>query len=146
MGDVSIEAPHWRQVEVGRVIHFGSGPYTGRIAAIVQIIDHKRVLVEGPSKKTELQVPRHAAQLSSLSLTGLVIPKITFGAGTGALSKQWEEYEVDKKWLESSYAKKIEKQTRRKALSDFERFKVMRLRKQARFETRKALAQAKASA
>lgn len=43
MGESSVVAPSWRQVEVGRVIHFGSGPYAGRIAAIVQIIDHKRV-------------------------------------------------------------------------------------------------------
>ncbi|CAK1356053.1 60S ribosomal protein L14-B [Cercospora beticola] len=145
MGDSSVVAPSWRQVEVGRVVHFGSGPYAGRIAAIVQIIDHKRVLVDGPSKVSELATPRHSAPISSLSLTGLVIPKIALGAGVTALSKQWEEFGVDKKWTESPYAKKIEKATRRKQLNDFERFKVMRLRKQARFETRKALATAKAA-
>lgn len=88
-----------------------------------------QVLVDGPSKESALAVPRHAAALNSLSLTGLVIPKVGLGAGVTALSKQWEEYGVDKKWLESPYAKKIEKATRRKGLSDFERFKVMRLRK-----------------
>lgn len=88
-----------------------------------------QVLVDGPSKESGLSVPRHAAALNSLSLTGLVIPKIALGAGVAALTKQWEEYGVDKKWLESPYAKKIEKATRRKGLSDFERFKVMRLRK-----------------
>lgn len=88
-----------------------------------------QVLVDGPSKESALAVPRHAAALNSLSLTGLIIPKVGLGAGVTALSKQWEEFGVDQKWLESPYAKKIEKATRRKGLSDFERFKVMRLRK-----------------
>lgn len=88
--------------------------------------------MDGPSKVSELTVPRHAAALNSLSLTGLVIPKLPLGAGVTALSKKWEEFGVDKKWTESPYAKKIEKATRRKGLSDFERFKVMRLRKQVR--------------
>jgi hypothetical protein len=37
---------------------------------------------------------------------------------------------VDETWLESSWAKKREQRERRSGLSDFERFKVMRLRKQ----------------
>lgn len=43
MADIEVTASNWRQVEVGRVVFFGSGPYTGRIAAISEIIDHKRV-------------------------------------------------------------------------------------------------------
>ena len=51
-------------------------------------------------------------------------------AGTGAVAKLWEKEEIDKKWTESSWAKKREQQSRRKNLTDFERFKVMRLKKQ----------------
>jgi large subunit ribosomal protein L14e len=91
-----------------------------------------QVLVEGPSSKSEIATPRHAAPLSSLSLTGIVLPKLPRGAGTAALKKQWEAAGVDAKWTESAYAKKLEKASRRKQLSDFERFKVMRLRKQVR--------------
>jgi large subunit ribosomal protein L14e len=43
MGDVDVTASAWRLVEVGRVVLFSSGKYEGRLAAIVQIIDHKRV-------------------------------------------------------------------------------------------------------
>ena len=43
MGDAQVTASNWRLVEVGRVALFAKGPYTGRLAAIVQIIDHKRV-------------------------------------------------------------------------------------------------------
>merc|ERR1711964_931051 len=53
---------------------------------------------------------------------------------------------IEAKWQESAWAKKRSQKERRKALTDFERFKVMRLRKQQRFEVRKSLAKVKASA
>jgi len=40
---------------------------------------------------------------------------------------------VDEKWMESSWAKKREQREKRRGLSDFERFKVMRLKKQVSF-------------
>ena len=43
MGDAEVTASSWKMVEVGRVALFSAGKYAGRIAAIVQIIDHKRV-------------------------------------------------------------------------------------------------------
>lgn len=33
----------WKLVEVGRVVLFMNGPHSGKLAAIVEIIDHKRV-------------------------------------------------------------------------------------------------------
>jgi large subunit ribosomal protein L14e len=43
MGEPDIQTSNWRHVEVGRVVLFSSGVYEGRLAAIVEIIDHKRV-------------------------------------------------------------------------------------------------------
>lgn len=43
MANIDINASQWRLVEVGRVVLFVSGPYTGRLATVVEIIDHKRV-------------------------------------------------------------------------------------------------------
>ena len=43
MGDADVTASSWRMVEVGRVAIFAKGPNEGKLAAIVQIIDHKRV-------------------------------------------------------------------------------------------------------
>ncbi|KAK4991014.1 hypothetical protein LTR50_002092 [Elasticomyces elasticus] len=43
MGDANVTESKWRHVEVGRVVLFSQGPYAGKLAAIVQIIDHKRV-------------------------------------------------------------------------------------------------------
>ena len=62
------------------------------------------------------------------------------------MKKLWEKHEIDQKWAESSWSKKREQQDRRRNLSDFERFKVMRLKKQARYETLKAQAKIRASA
>jgi large subunit ribosomal protein L14e len=43
MGDAEVTASQWKYVEVGRVALFSAGPHAGKLAAIVQIIDHKRV-------------------------------------------------------------------------------------------------------
>ncbi len=44
MGEALIEGSNWRLVEVGRVVVITNDhPFTGRLAAIVEIIDHKRV-------------------------------------------------------------------------------------------------------
>lgn len=47
MGDAVITGTNWRLVEVGRVVVIaGNHPLAGRLAAIVEIIDHKRVCYE----------------------------------------------------------------------------------------------------
>jgi len=43
MAEIDVIASKWRMVEVGRVVLFNNGPHAGRLAAIVEIIDHKRV-------------------------------------------------------------------------------------------------------
>lgn len=41
--NIEIKTTSWKLVEVGRVVLIRSGPYTGKLATIVEIIDHKRV-------------------------------------------------------------------------------------------------------
>lgn len=43
MAEIDIKASSWKLVEVGRVVLIRSGPFTGKLAAIVEIIDHRRV-------------------------------------------------------------------------------------------------------
>lgn len=43
MGDAEVSASTWRMVQLGRVVLFVDGQFEGRLAAIVEIIDHKRV-------------------------------------------------------------------------------------------------------
>ncbi|KAI9817493.1 MAG: hypothetical protein M1827_001103 [Pycnora praestabilis] len=146
MGDAEIKASQWRVVEVGRVVLFTGGPFKDRLATIVEIIDHKRALVDGPCSKTEAIVPRHATPLSNVILTPITISQLPRAAGNGAVKAAWEKAEVEKKWEESTWAKKREQMQKRRQLSDFERFKVMKLNKQRRFEVRKEFAKVRASA
>lgn len=76
----------------------------------------------------------------------MVVEGLPRGARHGTLKKFWEKSEIDTKWTDSNWSKKRVQIARRKALTDFDRFKVMRLKKQQRFEERKALAKVKASA
>ncbi|GAB1311658.1 Ribosomal protein L14-domain-containing protein [Madurella fahalii] len=142
MAEINIGATSWRRVEVGRVLKLESGS----LAAIVEIIDHKRALVDGPSSDDKLATPRGPVQLAKTLLTPIVIEKLPRGARTGAVKKAWEAAGVDAKWHEGNWAKKQLQQERRQSLTDFDRFKVMRLKKQRRFEERKALAKIKAAA
>ncbi|CAL3964170.1 unnamed protein product [Diplocarpon coronariae] len=146
MGDAEIKASSWRLVEVGRVVLIADGPSEGKLATIVEIIDHKRALVDGPSTDSKTAVPRQSIALSHVVLTPLVLESLPRGARTGIVKAHWTKAGVEAKWQESAWAKKRNQKERRKALTDFERFKVMRLRKQARFEIRKSLAKVKAAA
>ncbi|KAK7750035.1 hypothetical protein SLS62_008028 [Diatrype stigma] len=147
MGDATVESPSWRLVEVGRIVLVqGDSPYRGRIAAIVEIIDHKRALIDGPSSDPKLVVPRQAVRLTDVLLAPFTIPKLPRAARTGTLKAAWEKAGIDNQWKEGNWAKRKEQGERRKALTDFDRFKVMRLKKQRRFEQRKALAKVQASA
>ncbi|KAL8904711.1 MAG: hypothetical protein Q9171_006956 [Xanthocarpia ochracea] len=145
MPEIDIHASAWRMVEVGRVVLFTHGTYLGRLAVIVEIIDHKRVLVDGPSKKENSQVPRHAVGLNNMIITPIVIPNLPRAAGRGPVAKAWEKEEVDSKWDQSAWAKRRDQRQKRRGLSDFERFKVMKLKKQTRFEVRKSMAKVRSA-
>jgi len=143
---IDVKPAGWKLVEIGRVVNIREGRYEGRLAAIVEIIDHRRVLIDGPTSKEGAVVPRQAIPLDHIVLTPFVVEKLPKAAGTGPLKKLWEKSEIDKKWSESSWSKKREIQDRRSNLTDFERFKVMRLKKQMRFEVQKAHAKVRATA
>ncbi|KAL8628394.1 hypothetical protein Q9189_005897 [Teloschistes chrysophthalmus] len=146
MPEIEIHASAWRLVEVGRVILFTHGPYLGRLAVIVEIIDHKRILVDGPSKKENAGVPRQAVALNNTIVTPIVIPQLPRAAGRGPVAKAWEKAEVESKWEQSAWAKRRDQREKRRALTDFERFKVVKLKKQARFEVRKAMSAVRSAA
>lgn len=112
----------------------------------VQLLIGLQALIDGPATDSKIAVPRQSIALSHLILTPLVLEKLPRAARTGVVKAQWEKAGIEAKWQESAWAKKRSQKERRKALTDFERFKVMRLRKQARFEVRKSFAKVKAAA
>jgi large subunit ribosomal protein L14e len=105
-----------------------------------------QVLVDGPSEKKDSVVPRHSAQLSNIALSPILLENLPRAIGNGPLKAKWKAAEIDKKWAETTFQKSRDKSAKRRALNDFERFKVMRLRKQVRFEEKKALAKIRAKA
>lgn len=43
MSGIDVKPAGWKKVEVGRIINIREGRYEGKLAAIVEIIDHRRV-------------------------------------------------------------------------------------------------------
>ncbi|CCD26318.1 60S ribosomal protein eL14 NDAI_0H01440 [Naumovozyma dairenensis CBS 421] len=135
--DSIVKASNWRLVEVGRVVLINKGPSAGKLATIVEIIDQKKVLIDGPVAG----VPRQSINLGQVVLTPLTFA-LPRGARTSIVAKKWAAAGVCEKWHSSSWAKKIAQRKRRAALTDFERFQVMVLRKQKRYNVKKTLAKA----
>lgn len=134
--ETTVKSINWRLVEVGRVVLVTKGKSAGKLAAIIEIIDHKRALIDGP------EVPRQGVTLAHVTLTPHVVENLPRGAGHAALLKKWEASGVEKKWSESSWAKNLARRERRAQLTDFERFQVAVLRKKRAINVRKAVAKA----
>ncbi|CDK24076.1 unnamed protein product [Kuraishia capsulata CBS 1993] len=127
----TIKASNWRLVEVGRVVLFGEA-----LATIVEIIDQKRALIDGPT------IQRQSISLARVTLTPLVLEGLPRGSKTATVNKKWAAAEIDSKWAATSWAKKIAQRKRRSTLTDFERFQVLVLKKQKRYAVKKAVAKA----
>lgn len=91
---------------------------------------HHQALVDGPSKTPNMAVPRHATALGNVILTHIVMPKLPRAAGRGAVARAWEKNEVEQKWEESAWAKRRAVREKRRNLTDFDRFRVLKLNKQ----------------
>ena len=79
--------------------------------------------MEGPCT----DVPRQALNFKSLQLTDFVI-SISRSTKTKLVKKAFEDAEISKKWAESAWARKLERRRQRRLLSDFDRYKVKKLK------------------
>ena len=84
-----------------------------------------QALVTGPS----CGVVRQPINFALLNLLDIKI-KIPRSARDITVKKAWEKAEVTKKWEATNYAKRLVKRARRASLTDFDRFKLMVLKKQ----------------
>mmetsp|Transcript_114369 Transcript_114369/g.363449 ORF Transcript_114369/g.363449 Transcript_114369/m.363449 type:complete len:134 (-) Transcript_114369:90-491(-) len=125
-----------RFVEPGRLALITFGPCAGKMCTIVDIVDQKRVVVDGPEKVTGVQ--RHMMPVKRLSLTDFKA-NITRGAREKTLRLALEKDEVMKKWSATSWAKKVAAKETRAKMTDFERFKLMVARKKRSGEVKKSL-------
>ena len=112
-----------RFVEVGRVIVINYGPLTGKLAVIVDILTTTKVIVQG----LKGGVRRQELSLRRVTLTDYKID-IKRGAKREEVLKAIENYKLEEKFKGSNLAKKNELRQKRANLTDFDRFKVMRLR------------------
>ncbi|KAF7988066.1 hypothetical protein HCN44_007560 [Aphidius gifuensis] len=111
--------PFERFVESGRVAFVSDGIHKGKLVSIVDIIDQNRVLVDGPLSN----IPRGEMRLSQLHLTKFRL-RFPYTGSTKVVRKAWEAADLDKKWSETMWAKKVENKKKRAAMSDFDRFKL----------------------
>nr|CAG8565350.1 2655_t:CDS:10 [Entrophospora candida] len=116
-----------RLVEVGRVVFINHGKDSGKLAVIVDIIDHNRALIDGPITG----VARHVHPYRRLVLTDFVIKCFPRGGGSTVVKKHFEKEKILEKWNKTSWAKKLDSRDRRAKLSDFDRHKLLKLKKQS---------------
>ncbi|KAI8984594.1 60S ribosomal protein L14e [Mycotypha africana] len=128
-----------RQVEVGRVVLINHGADAGKLAVIVDIVDHNRALIEGPI----CGVARQAFPFRRMVLTPLVIKNLPRNVGQTALKKAMEKSDIVGAWQKTAWAKKIEQRKARANLTDFDRFKLAKLKNQRRFAVASAVKAAK---
>jgi large subunit ribosomal protein L14e len=112
--------PYDRLVQVGRVAYVAYGPNKGKICCITNVIDQTRVLVDGPSS----HVRRQALNIKSLHLTKYVL-KLLPGARSSTVKAHWDKNDVNKKWQESRWFKKLQAKHLRSKTTDFDRFKLL---------------------
>lgn len=116
-----------RYVEVGRVVLITYGPDAGKLATVIDVVDQNKCLVQGPEEITG--VKRQVIPYRRIALTDLTV-KIQRSARAKQLKAAWAEGDTLAKWEGSSWAKKLDGKSKRAALSDFDRFKVMVAKKQ----------------
>jgi len=121
------EMVYTRFVEVGRLVLLNYGPDHGKVAFILDVIDQNRVLIEGPTTG----VKRQALNFKRLNLTDFKL-KIPRSGSAASIKKALAKDDVIAKWNATAWAKKLEGHNIRANLSDFDRFKLMILRKKKR--------------
>eukprot|EP00605_Chrysophyceae_sp_TOSAG23-4_P000124 GSChrysophyteH1.ASY1.ANO1.137.1 assembled CDS len=130
-----------RFVEIGRVALINYGPDAGKLCTIVDIIDQKRVLVDGPQNETG--VHRQPIALKRLSLTDIVVTGLGKGTRQKGLVAAWKSQGTMAAWQKTAWATKLANKAKRASLGDFDRFKVMVAKKQRSAAIQDALAKMK---
>ncbi|CAO3701276.1 unnamed protein product [Rhizopus stolonifer] len=128
-----------RQVEVGRVVLVNHGADAGKLAVIIDIVDHNRALIDGPTTG----VTRKAFSFTRLVLTPIVIKNLPRAVGQAALKKALAKNDVAAAWAKTAWSQKIEQRKVRASLTDFDRFKVNKLKNKRRFALASAVKAAK---
>ena len=112
-----------RFVEVGRVIIVNYGPLVGKLAVIVDILTTTKAFIQG----LKGGIKRQEISLRRVTLTDYKLD-IKRGAKQAEVYKAIDDFKLEDKFKTSTFYKKNEIRQKRANLTDFDRFKVMRLR------------------
>ena len=123
-----------RFVEVGRVIIVNYGPLCGKLAVIVDILTTTKVLIQG----LKGGIKRQEISLRRVTLTDYKLD-IKRGAKEAEVFKAIDDYKLEDKFKTSNIYKKNELRKTRANLTDFDRFKVMKLRQKRAVLRHKAI-------
>jgi large subunit ribosomal protein L14e len=107
---------------VGRVVRINFGTLEGKLATIVDILNDKRVLIDGES------IQRQVIPIRRLQLTKHIL-KVGRGVRTGKLKAVLAKEKVQEQFENSALGKGYARQARREQLNDFERYKVLAIRR-----------------
>ncbi|XP_034455875.1 60S ribosomal protein L14 [Hippoglossus hippoglossus] len=113
-----------RFVEIGRVAYLSFGPHAGKLVAIVESSIKIGLWLMVPAQ----EVKRQSMPFKCMQLTDYVI-KVPHSARQKFVRRAWEKAQVNEKWEQSNWAKKIEARQKRAKMSDFDRYKVMKAKR-----------------
>lgn len=122
-------------LELGRVVYINHGPLSGKIAVVAELLNKNRTIIDGPG----LGIPRQVISNRRLELTKFKLSKFTRETKQGELKKMIEEFDLVKRFNQTGRGQKIQKQKRRAELTDFDRFKVMVLKRKLARATRQQI-------
>ena len=107
------------------------GDDRNKLCTVINVVDQSRVLVEGPHADPAKRVARQMLPFRRLSLTPFKVA-VLVEPRAQTLRKALDEADIEGKWANTSWAKKIATKAKRASLNDFQRFQVMVLRKKVR--------------
>ena len=84
------------------------------------------MLIDTPSDS----FTRQAIQINYLDLTPVLIEGLSRPATIDELKQEWKSIDIEGQWNETEQAKKLKQKRLRANLTDFERFKVVKLTKE----------------
>eukprot|EP01062_Namystynia_karyoxenos_P040646 TRINITY_DN2961_c0_g1_i7.p2 TRINITY_DN2961_c0_g1~~TRINITY_DN2961_c0_g1_i7.p2 ORF type:complete len:174 (+),score=83.06 TRINITY_DN2961_c0_g1_i7:77-598(+) len=128
----------WRFIEVGRVVLFTKGRFSGKLGVVVDVVDHNRVLVQMPKVAGHEKwtgVPRHVATLRDLEPTPCKAD-IRRMQREGKLLKALEEPLTQ--WEGTSWAQKLKIREARANIDDITRFRIRQARRARNYKLRTA--------
>jgi len=106
-----------RNLETGKIVSIVFGPSKGKIGTIVDIIDQKRCLVDGPCGRQIINLKRIEPTKMKLEINKKIKSKGIHG--------KFLQKGILKSWYNTIKGKKLLKSTCVKKFSDFEKFKFM---------------------